>query len=272
MSHRCQSLLMGTDSRILATVASVSADLADGHLIPDHCHPEDQLLFAPRGVMTVGTQQGLWVVPPLRAVWIPAGTTHSVAMSGRVSLRTLYFLPRLCRSLPKRCFVLNVSSLLRELILHACRLSRLHTRSPSEKRIVEIIVELLKAADSVPLQLPHPSDSRSKRVVDLLIQNPGDPRSLPKLCAECGASKRTIQRLFLEETRMTFRKWRQQLRLLHAMQRLAAGEKVTAAALDAGYNSPSAFIAMFRKQLGTTPTRYMEENPKTQFPTPDRGP
>ena len=71
---------------------------------------------------------------------------------------------------------------------------------------------------------------------------------------------------------MTFRKWRQQLRLLHAMQRLAAGEKVTAAALDAGYNSPSAFIAMFRKQLGTTPTRYMEENPKTQFPTPDRGP
>src|SRR5258707_845469 len=88
--------------------------------------------------------------------------------------------------------------------------------------------------------------------------DPADQRTLEKLCEDCGASKRTIQRVFLEETRMNFGKWRQQLRLLHALQLLASGEKVTAAALEAGYNSPSAFIAMFRKQLGTTPTRYLE--------------
>jgi AraC-like DNA-binding protein len=148
---------------------------------------------------------------------------------------------------------MNVSSLLKELILHACTFPKLHKRAPTERRIVEIIVDQLKAVESIPLQLPHPSDSRAKRVVENLFANPGDQRTLEKLCTECGASKRTIQRLFLEETKMTFSKWRQQLRLLHAMQRLASGEKVTAAALEAGYNSTSAFISMFRKQLGTTP-------------------
>jgi AraC-like DNA-binding protein len=94
--------------------------------------------------------------------------------------------------------------------------------------------------------------------VERLIESPGDNKKLERLCRECGASKRTIQRLFRKETKMTFSRWRQQLRLLHAMQRLALGEKVTSAALDAGYNSTSAFISMFRKQLGTTPARYLE--------------
>jgi AraC-like DNA-binding protein len=181
-------------------MATVSADLEDGHVIPEHSHPEDQLLFASEGVMTLSTKQGVWVVPPMRAVWIPAETFHSVATSGRVSMRTLYLQPKLGRSLPQKCIVINVTSLLRELVLHACRIGRLHRRAVAERR----------------------------------------------------------QRLFREETKMTFSRWRQQLRLLHAMQRLASGEKVTAAALDAGYNSTSAFIAMFRKQLGKTPARYLE--------------
>ena len=153
--------------------------------------------------------------------------------------------------------MMNVSSLLKELILHACTFPKLHKRNPAERRIVEIIIDQLKAVESIPLQLPHPLDSRAKRVVKTLLAEPGDERTLEKLCEDCGASKRTIQRLFLDETKMTFNKWRQQLRLLHGMQRLAAGEKVTAAALEAGYNSTSAFISMFRKQLGTTPTRYL---------------
>jgi AraC-like DNA-binding protein len=238
-------------------VASVSAELKDGQVIPEHSHPEDQLLFASAGVMTVTTEQGLWVVPPLRAVWIPAETMHSVAISGRVSMRTLYFLPKLARSFPRKCMVMHVSSLLRELILHACSFAKLRKEDPAERRIVEIIVDQLRAVESIPLQLPHPADSRATRVARTLFANPGDQRTLEKLCADCGASKRTIQRLFLEETKMTFNKWRQQLRLLHAMQRLAAGDKVTSAALEAGYNSTSAFISMFRKQLGTTPTRYL---------------
>lgn len=257
MSHKCQSILRAANGRLIAEMASVSVDLAHGHVVPEHSHPEDQLLFASSGVMTLRTKQAVWVVPPLRAVWIPANTPHSVEMSGPVSMRTLYFLPRLCRKFSEKCFVMNVSALLRELILHACKFKRLNKRALAERRIIEIIVDQLKAVDSIPLQLPNPKDSRAMRVVKELLEEPGDDRTLEKLCKECGASKRTIQRVFLEETKMNFGKWRQQLRLLHGLQLMASGQKVTAAALEAGYSSPSAFISMFRKQLGTTPMRYL---------------
>ncbi len=259
MSHECQSILFAPNGRLLCEMASVSADFHHGHVIPEHAHPEDQLLFASSGVMALSTKQGVWVVPPMRALWIPANTPHSVAMSGPVSMRTLYFLPKLCRRLRGKCFVMNVSSLLRELILHACKFKRLNKKTLAERRIIEMIVDQLKAVDSIPLQLPHPTDSRAMRVVKALLADPGDQRDLERLCEDCGASKRTIQRVFLEETKMNFGKWRQQLRLLHGLQLLASGEKVTTAALEAGYSSPSAFISMFRKQLGTTPMRYLAD-------------
>jgi AraC-like DNA-binding protein len=258
MSEKCHSILMDPRGRPVGQVASVSADLADGHVIPPHFHPEDQLIFASKGVMTLRTNQGIWVVPPMRAVWIPAETPHSVAMSGQVSMRTLYFLPRLLRRFPKKCFVMNVTPLLRELILHACTFKRLNKKAPVQKRILEILVDQLQSVHSIPLQLPHPADARAMRIVQSLLGNPGEQSTLSELCKECGASKRTIERVFLAETKMTFGKWRQQLRLLHALQLLASGEKVTGAALDSGYCSTSAFISMFKKQLGATPTRYFQ--------------
>ena len=258
MSEKCHSLLFSQRRRPLAEVASVSADLPDGHTIPQHFHPEDQLIFASQGVMTLRTDQGTWVVPPMRAVWIPAETPHSVAMSGPVSMRTLYFLPGFVKGFPQKCFVMNVTPLLRELILHACTFKRLNKKAPVQKRILEILVDQLQAVYSIPLQLPHPADARAMRIVQALLANPGEPKTLETLCKDCGASKRTIERVFQAETKMTFGKWRQQLRLLHALELLASGEKVTAAALDAGYCSTSAFISMFKKQLGATPTRYFQ--------------
>ena len=258
MSEKCHSILFDRRGRPLAQVASVSADLPDGHMIPLHCHPEDQLIFASQGVMTLRTDQGIWAVPPMRAVWIPAKTPHSVTISGLVAMRTLYFLPGFVKGLPQKCFVMNVTPLLRELILHACTFKRLNRTAPVQKRILEILVDQLQAVDSIPLQLPHPADARAMRIVQSLLANPGEPKTLQALCKDCGASKRTIERVFLAETKMTFGKWRQQLRLLHALRLLASGEKVTGAALDAGYCSPSAFISMFKKQLGATPTRYFQ--------------
>jgi AraC-like DNA-binding protein len=256
MSQKCHSLLLGRKGAVLGEIASVSHDFRDKEAIPGHFHPEHQLVFASVGVMTVRTRQGIWVVPPMRAVWIPAQTPHSIVMSGAVSMRTLYFLPALVRRLPTKCFVLNVSSLLRELILHACTFAKLSRKLRKQKPIVDLIVDQLEAAQVAPLQLPHPSDPRALKIVRALLDDPGEQRTLERLCIDCGASKRTIERLFQVETNMTFGKWRQQLRLLHALRILASGEKVTAAALDVGYTSTSAFIAMFRKQLGTTPPRY----------------
>ena len=66
-----------------------------------------------------------------------------------------------------------------------------------------------------------------------------------------------MQRLFTEESGMSFSRWRKRARLICAMESLAAGQSVTNSALDAGYRTTSAFISMFRKQLRTTPTRYL---------------
>ncbi len=257
MSQTRHLFLFDNRGRRLAEIAGGAWTLKHGYVIPWHSHPEDQLLFAAEGVMTVETKQGVWVVPPHRAVWIPSETDHSVTMSGRVSMRTLYFLPRLCKSLPRRCLVINIPALLKELIIHACTFSILRKKVPSERHVIDLIVDQLKTIESIPIQLPHPMDFRAKKLAEVLSADPSDQRPLHDLCSECGASKRTLQRLFTEETGMPFNTWRQRLRLIHAMQRLAAGESVTNAALEAGYNSTSAFIVMFRRQFGTTPTRYL---------------
>jgi AraC-like DNA-binding protein len=257
MSQTRHTFLYDGDGRRVAEMAGGSWDFKHGHVIRRHAHVEDQLLFASEGVMTVETDEGIWVVPPLRAVWIPAETSHGVAMSGSVSMRTLYLSPKLCLSLPRRCLVINISSLLRELILHACSFSRLQKRVAAERRVIEMILDQLRIAESIPVQLPHPRDPRARKLADLLRSNPSQQRPLEVLSAQCGASKRTMQRLFADESGMSFSRWRQRARLIHAMQSLAAGQSVTNAALEAGYSTTSAFISMFRKQLGTTPTRYL---------------
>lgn len=257
MSQTRHTFLYDRNGHRVAEMAGGSWDFEHGHLIGRHAHFEDQLLFASEGVMTVETSDGIWVVPPLRAVWIPSGTSHRVAMSGRVRMRTLYLVPKMCRSLPRKCLVINISSLLRELILHACSFSGLQKRVAPQRRIIEMILDQLKAAESIPVQLPHPRDPRARKLADLLRSNPSLQRPLEALSAQCGASKRTMQRLFADESGMSFSRWRQRARLIHAMQTLAAGQSVTNAALEAGYSTTSAFISMFRKQLGTTPTRYL---------------
>lgn len=256
MSHECPSILMNKRGARIAHVASVSHDFRHRDVIPDHLHPEDQLVFASHGVMTVHTADGIFVVPPLRAVWIPAGTPHSISMSGPVSLRTLYFDPKLVRRLPTACVVLNVSPLLKELVLHACEFPRMRMERLAHRRVIEVIIDQMKTARAIPLQLPQPRDPRAVRIAAALIEDPGQQETLQQLCRECGASKRTAERLFAAETKMSFSSWRQRLRLLHALRLLAAGEKVARAAIESGYTSTSAFITMFRRQLGVTPAHY----------------
>jgi AraC-like DNA-binding protein len=240
-------------------VATLAYEFSHGHVIPDHFHPEDQLVYASRGVMTVETFDGTWVVPPRRAVWIPAKTPHRVAMSGLVSMRTLYLRRGMAKTLPRSCCVVNVSPLMQELIVHACQYPRITRRSKMHAHLIDLILDQLEGVQAIPLQLSTPSDQRAMRVARILERQPADARSLVALCRQAGASKRTIERIFARETSLSLGKWRQQLRLLRSLQLLAAGEKITTAALEAGYSTPSAFIAMFRKALGTTPRRYFEK-------------
>jgi len=244
--------------RLPSPVTALSYELSHGHVIPEHVHPEDQLVYACQGVMTVRASAGTWVVPAQRAVWIPARTPHSILMSGTVSMRTIYLRARMVKHLPRACCVVNVSALLQHLIVHLCTIGKLSRRSKTHEHLIEVLIDQLETVHTVALQLPSPSDPRAARVAAALQGNDDNPRSLAWACKQAGASKRTIERLFQQETRMSLGKWRQQMRLMRSLRLLAAGEKITSAALEAGYSTPSAFIAMFRKALGTTPRRYFE--------------
>ena len=242
-------------------LTALSFELGHGHVIPPHSHPEDQLVYASLGVMTVRTEEGTWVVPAQRAVWIPAGTAHSLSMSGKVSMRTVYLRARMAKHLPRQCCVVNVAPLLQQLILQLCAHKELSRRSTTQTHLIDVFLDQLSAVRTVPLQLPTPSDARALRIVAALQKDGAESRSLEWACKQAGASRRTMERIFRQETHLTLGKWRQQLRLMRSLQLLAAGEKISHAAFEAGYSTPSAFIAMFRKQLGTTPKRYFATSP-----------
>src|SRR5262245_7586780 len=179
---------------------TLSHDFPSGHRIEPHHHAEHQLVYASRGVMTVDTSEGSWVVPPHRGVWVPARTVHSIEMSGAVSMRTLYLRPGLSRTLHASCLVLNVPPLLRELILHAVELGSLSRRKPRQARLIGVILDQLEQVRSSSFHVPQPRDPRARRVAELLHEDPGDRRPLASLLRGVGASSRTIERLFLADT------------------------------------------------------------------------
>lgn len=228
--------------------------------IVDHDHSWPQLVYATRGVLTVATETGSWVVPSLRAVWVPRGVTHTIETTGTVSMRTLYLHPELAEGLATGCLVLNVSPLLREIILEVVRRGFLRKSRGEEARLSAVLVDQLVGIREIPLVLRVPRDSRAKRVADQVCARPGEIASLEDLAVGSGASSRTLERLFQKEVGMTFGRWRQQVRLLRALRLLAEGVPVSSVSHEVGYESPSAFIAMFKRALGKTPRRYYEES------------
>jgi AraC-like DNA-binding protein len=254
----CDDSLLGDESDI--QVRTYAAQCPSGYVIRDHTHSWHQLIHATLGVMSVHTSQGAWVVPPHRAVWVPADVVHRIEMAGTVLVRTLYIAPNLSNALMSTCCAVNVSPLLRELILHAVSLEMLFGQIPAHARLVGVLLDQLEVLPTIALQLPLPLDRRAARVAVWLQQNPDDSGSLHRLAKRGSASLRTIERIFLDETGMTLGRWRQQARLLQALRLLAGGMPVTTVALRVGYDSPSAFIAMFRRVLGTTPNRYFAQS------------
>jgi AraC-like DNA-binding protein len=250
-------------------VRSFGVTFRSGHTIPSRqtALPDavqwHQLIYATRGVMTVRTDQCAWVVPPHRGVWIPAGFRYRVEMSGVVALRMLYLQARPRSAEPfanasRACSVVNVTPLLRELIVRTVLLGALDSSVPEQKRLIGVIRDELKVLVAVPLQLPMPQDRRAAQFAAIVEADPGGGVPIDKMLRKCGASRRTMERLFRAETAMSLGQWLRRQKLLHALRRLAAGDSVNTVALELGYNSASAFIAMFQRELGQTPKRYFE--------------
>jgi AraC-like DNA-binding protein len=238
-------------------VRTFPVTLEHDHSIATHAHDWDQLTYAASGVLRVDTAAASWTVPPHTAVWVPAGVEHAEHMFAPVTMRTLYFAPKLVKRLPRtECRAVNISSLLRELILHASRQGALDRRTATHAHAIGMLLDQLAHVTTVPLQLPTPRDERARRVAAFLRDTPDDSASVTALARRAGASRRTIERLFARETGMTMAEWRRRLRLLHAVRLLAEREAVTSVALAVGYSSVSAFISVFKNEFGVTPRHY----------------
>ncbi len=224
-----------------------------------------QLLFASRGMLTVHTDAGLWVVPVHQAVWVPAGVRHSVEVAGGVAMRSLhlhpsiYLRPPVRGRLPETCRVVEVSPLLREILRRAMRLRTLDRRVAEERHLMDILLDEITVLPLMPLDLPMPRDPRGVRAAACIREEPAARHTLAEVAHASAASARTLERLFRNETGLPFGVWRQRARLLRALQLLAEGEAVAGVASAVGYESASAFVAAFRRALGTTPGRYFKK-------------
>ncbi|MEO6387158.1 MAG: helix-turn-helix transcriptional regulator [Croceibacterium sp.] len=236
-------------------IRCLAATYFGGFHIKPHRHLWGQLIYAAAGVMRVRAGGMLWIVPPARAVWVPAGVEHEIHGLGDFRMRTLYFPPEMVAHLAVDCCALEATPLLRELVLELVERCPVDEADASTMRLAVVAIDSIAQARTLPLQLPLPRDPRALRLADMLREDPASPAGLADLARAAGASARTIQRLFLAETGLPFAQWRQRLRLLHGATALGAGRSVTEAGLEAGYSGTSAFTAAFRKHFGVTPSR-----------------
>lgn len=237
-------------------VRSLGLALPTGHRIKPHAHDWPQVIYAAKGIISVSTPHGLWLAPPMRALWVAAGLRHELRMQGDVEMRTLYLRPDIAPPMPKPCCVIAVQPLLRELIISIVSDGTLHEHKGSDAARLRLLTDLLTVVPVYPLELSMPVDPRAQKVADKVLARIDSDATLPQLARATGASHRTIERLFIKETGMTFGRWRQQARLLESLRLLGANTPVTTVALKVGYASPSAFVAAFKTNFGITPAQY----------------
>jgi AraC-like DNA-binding protein len=238
-------------------VAVLCDERPPGARQPRHKHERGQLIFSLSGMLLVMTRGASFFLPPQRALWVPPGTEHESIVRGHVSLRTLYVSPAARPDLPMACRVMDVSPLLRELIIEAARLPIEYDLAGRDGRIMELILDEIAASKPCPLSIPMPRHPGLRKICEAILNNPGDDDELGDWAHAAGLGRRTFTRIFRRETNCSFAAWRQNVRLMEALSLLASGRSVTEAAFAVGYTSSSAFTAMFRKAFGAPPTRYL---------------
>lgn len=231
--------------------------------IARHAHRKAQLICCISGVMTVETEQGQWVAPPNRGIWVPGGIEHQVIINQAAAMRAVYVAQDARAALPTRPFVLAVTPLLRELLLAGLAIGgtpdpALYRPGTPMAHIIDVVLDHIVAQPAGDLHLPYPADRRLRPICQALTRDPADRRSLKAWGREVGASDRTIERLFMAETGMTFHRWRERMRVLRSLALLASGHAVKNVALELGFANPSTFITMFRKIMNTTPGAYIK--------------
>ena len=256
LSEQDRQTRLALHDRSTMPVTAMATDYAPGHITSRHAHPNAQLIHAVHGVMVVGTDQGHWIVPPTRGVWMPPGVKHEVRMVGEVRMRSVFIRPDAAAGLPQRCAVLGITPLLRELILAAVDAPLTYDADSRIGRLMALMLDEVKVVPVLPLHLPSPTDPRLRKICGAITRTPDSQTTLEQWARRLAVDVKTLQRLFTREFGMTFGQWRQQARLLGGLERLAGGAKVLEVALELGYNSPSAFATMFKRQFGVSPSSF----------------
>jgi AraC-like DNA-binding protein len=227
--------------------------------LPMHRHRKGQLVVALQGGVMCRAQGGLWMVPPGSGVWIPGSVMHSnhVTANGRICL---LFVDSSVPGLPEQCCTLSLTPLVIELVKHMAN-SPLQAHVPGSHRdqICQVVLEELRGMEVAALHLPIPDDPTLTRIANALIQHPGDRSTVAEWAERVAMSERTLTRLVTKKTAMSFGRWRQQLHIIIALQRLTSGLSVQSVSDDLGYESVSAFITMFKNALGKPPARYIAD-------------
>ena len=225
---------------------------------PTHRHPMGQLVLALRGGVTCSVPQGLWMVPPQCAVWIPGGMSHSNRVTAN-GLVYFLFVPADVAGLPTNCCTLTITPLVRELIVHLSAQPAADLDAPVNRQLSDVLIEQLRRMPAEHLHLPLSDHPRLRDIASALNADPSDRSTVAQWGKRVAMSERTLARLVQQEVGMSFGRWRRQLHIILALQRLSAGVSVQRTADDLGYESVSAFITMFKKTLGKTPARYFAD-------------
>jgi len=238
-------------------VAVLATDPEGDAFIPPHTHRRGHLLHAISGVMIVVAEAGNWVVPPGRGVWVPPGMEHQIRMAGEVKMRTVFVEPGTRAGLDSECRVIHVGALLRELIVAAVSVPLDFATGSRDERVMQLILDEIEAAPVLSLHVPMPRHARLAVLCEELVRDPSLPATLDDWALRLHMNTRTLARLFQRETGMNFGAWCRKVRLLLSLPQLAAGASIIEVALAHGYESPSAFAAMFRRMMGVPPSRYL---------------
>ena len=239
-------------------VRLVARDLKASELLAAHSHEWGQVTYALEGVVRVTVGKSTWIVPPQRAIWIPPQALHEVATLEQARLRALYVHAGASPFPDADCEVLEVSTLLRELVVALAMADAGGTR---ESMISALILDELARSTTMPIRVALPDDKRLKALCEMLIAEPASPLTLDDWAVRVGASARTLARLFESELGMSFGQWRQQVRLAHAAPLIARGLPLSRVAAELGYASQSAFSSMFKKTFGQSPSAFFARRP-----------
>jgi AraC-like DNA-binding protein len=240
---------------VVAPAIAVRVDVTETKAeVPDHWHRKGQLVFALGGGVTCRVPSGLWMVPPHSAVWVPGSMEHSNIATANARIFFVYIEPG-AADLPQRCYTLSISPLLREVIVELA--DRVDDDDARGELLTKVLLSELPRMPIQQLHLPISSEPRLRRIAAALAADPSDRSTLAQWADRVALSASSLARLVVDETGLTFGRWRQQLHLIVAIRELAAGASVQRVSADLGYESVTAFITMFKKALGKPPAKYL---------------